>query len=284
MSDDLSNWLGKEETRQDVIALAPARRMLATLNDVTTDLSEGSSLPPLWHWLYFLSNAPMQALGRDGHPERGGFLPPVELPYRMFAGGQFTFHLPLLIGKEAQRESKILSINHKEGRSGPLVFVNVCHQVFQDGKLCLQERRDIVYRGVSSSQKVVSPAAIQSELDPRAIVRTITPDPVLLFRFSALTFNGHRIHYDRPYAMTEEGYPGLVVHGPLLAVLLMELIRKHVEGSVQTFIFRGRVPLFDNAPFRIVAIPDGECVALRAEDSNGTTAAEAEVRLNKSEA
>ncbi len=279
MAEDLSRWIGKKETRHDAVALSPAQRMLATLDDVTAELSEGSPLPPLWHWLYFLSDAPMNAIGPDGHPKRGGFLPPVELPYRMFAGARFIFHSPLLIGKKAQRESKIVSIDHKKGRSGPLVFVNISHKISQEGKLCIEEQRDIVYRSEKLSQKISSSMQTQAEPNPRAIMRTITPDPVSLFRFSALTFNSHRIHYDRPYAMNEEGYPGLVIHGPLIAVLLMELIRKHVEESVQTLMFRGRAPLFDTAPFHLLAIPDGGCVVLRAKSSDGTIAAEGEAVL-----
>ena len=280
MAEDLSRWIGKKETRYDTVALSPAQRMLATLDDMTTELPEGSPLPLLWHWLYFLSDAPMSAIGPDGHPKRGGFLPPVELPYRMFAGARFIFHSPLLIGKKARRESKILSIDHKEGRDGPLIFVNISHEIFQGGKLCMEEQCDLVYLGARAPHKPASSKGKRPELNPRAIVKTITPDPVLLFRFSALTFNSHRIHYDRPYAVSEEGYPNLVVHGPLVAVLLMELVRKHIEAPVQAFSFKGRAPLFEGAPFRLIAIPDDGRVVLRAEGPDGSTATEAEALVN----
>ena len=274
-SIDLSSWVGKTEVREDLIAPGPAMRLLATLDDVDTGFSVDSHLPPLWHWLYFLPGAPRRELGTDGHPSRGGFLPPIELPRRMFAGGRFRFHSPLAVGHPARRSSEIVSVERKRGRSGPLVFVRVRHRVLQHGRLCVEEVRDIVYRGYGTppAAPIVDPRWAPAPEGTKA--RIIDPDPVMLFRFSALTFNAHRIHYDQPYAREVEGYPGLLVHGPLLAILLMEYLRR--DGTpVGGFTFRARAPLFCGVPFRVLARSANGRVALWAEGPDGNAAVEAE--------
>ena len=269
---DYTAWIGASETIEDDISLAPVRGLAALLDDVDTTFDVGAAVPPLWHWLYFLPQAPQSKLGPDGHPERGGLMPPIALPRRMFAGARMTFHRPLAVGRAAQRTATIRNVSEKQGRSGRLAFVTVAYELRQDGALCLEEEQDIVYREPGSP---MSPPEIR-ELPPvpaGAWTSTVAPDPVLLFRFSALTFNAHRIHYDRPYATQVEGYPGLVVHGPLTAILLMELVRRRADRPVAGFAFQGRAPLFDLAPFRVVAMPDGAGeIPLKAEGPDGAAA------------
>ena len=275
---DLSSWIGRTEVREDLITPGPATRMLATLDDSETTLTENSHLPQLWHWLYFLPGAPRRELARDGHARRGGFLPPVDLPRRMFAGGRFSFPSPLLLGHRAQRHSEIVSVESKEARSGPLVFVSVCHRVTQNGRLCVEEVRDIVYRGHGPRPAAPVPDPEWSRPPAGTETRIVDPDPVLLFRFSALTFNSHRIHYDHDYVRDVEGYPGLLVHGPLLAVLLMEFLRRD-EQAADRFKFRFRAPLFCGAPFRVLAKPEEGRIALWAEGPDGGVAVAAEAAL-----
>ena len=247
MSASFSDWIGATEDTEDVIALSPVRAAAATLDDSTTRFAPGSPLPPLWHWFFFLPYAPQSRIGPDGHPRRGGFMPPIQLPRRMFAGSRVRFLRPLLIGQTAIRQSVIEEVSEKDGRSGKLAFVTVGHTIRQDGEVCIEEKQDIVYREPGTPV----PAPVPSELPalpPGSWTRTVTPEPTLLFRFSAITFNGHRIHYDRAYATTVEGYPGLIVHGPLTAVLLMELVRANTDRQVNAFAFRVQAPLFDLAP------------------------------------
>jgi 3-methylfumaryl-CoA hydratase len=271
-------WLGGSEVVPDWIAPAPVQAAAATLDDVEAEFPLGSTVPPLWHWFYFLPKAPQSRIGDDGHPARGGFLPPIALPRRMFAGARLTFLSPLVVGRPAERRGTIRAISERNGRSGSLVFVTVGYTISQDGRTCIEEEQDIVYRDADPTP-VPAPQSI--DLPPAAgtLVRTITPDPVLLFRFSALTFNGHRIHYDRPYATGVEGYPGLVVHGPLTAVLLLELVRRNIHRPVSAFSFRGLLPLFDLAPFRVTGLEAGDTIALEAQRSDGKVAMKAEATL-----
>lgn len=268
---DFAEWIGRKETTDDDLSVSPTLAAAATLDDRLTRFENGSALPPLWHWFYFLPRAPQSQLDIDGHPKRGGFMPPIPYPRRMFAGSRMQFHQPLIIGQPARREAVIRDIKQKSGRSGSLAFVSVVCKYFQSDVLCLEEEQDIVYRepgpAVASPQVIAWPPAAEN-----AWTKIVTPDPRLLFRFSALTFNAHRIHYDRPYATSEEGYPGLVVHGPLTAVLLMELVRHHAARPVSKFSFRGLAPLFDLAPFRLVGIPDDDRVSLEAHGPDGSVA------------
>lgn len=275
-----SDWIGREETSGDQIALAPVRAAAATLDDDPAAFAEGAGLPPLWHWFFFLSPAPQAKLGTDGHPERGGFMPPIALPRRMFAGATLRFHQPLVIGEPARRTARIVSVSEKSGRSGTLAFVGVDYRIEQDGRLCIEEHQDIVYREPGAPVPAPVPVALP-EPPAGAWTQTIVPDPRLLFRFSALTFNAHRIHYDRPYATGVEGYPGLVVHGPLTAVLLMELVRRNTKRPVTGYTFRGQAPLFDLAPFRLVGKPGDGAVALEALGPDGHTAMTATAELGE---
>ena len=275
---DFAEWIGRREVIEDDLGLAPALAAAAMLDDTATRFANGSPLPALWHWFYFLPRAPQALLDVDGHPRRGGFMPPIPFPRRMFAGARLRFHRALVIGRPARRESVIRDIRQKSGRSGSLAFVSVLCSYYQDDLLCIEEEQDIVYR--EPGPAVACPRVIEwPPLPAGAWSRIVTPDPKLLFRFSALTFNAHRIHYDRTYAIQEEGYPGLVVHGPLTAVLLMELVRQHAARPVLGYSFRGLAPLFDLAPFRLVGTADDGGVALEAQGPDGTTAMSASAEL-----
>jgi len=247
----LQQWVGKSQREQDRITLAPLRSMNALLDREPDDIADGSPLPPLWHWLYFLPHARQSELAEDGHPRRGNFLPPVPLPRRMWAGGRLEFHHQLQAGDKITRNSTIKHVEIKEGRSGQLAFVCVAHEISNAAGMAVYEEHDIVYRDkppVSSTQPVSSsgkPAPATCDYSKQYLA-----DPVLLFRYSALTFNGHRIHYDREYVTREEGYPGLIVHGPLLATLLVELFREQQPDlSLRKFEFRALSPVFDGQPF-----------------------------------
>lgn len=275
---DFSAWIGRTETSHDLLSPAQALCAAATFDEDGSDLQSGSPLPPLWQWFYFLPQAMQSALDVDGHPQRGGFLPPIPFPRRMFAGSRMTFHSPLKLGLPAVREGEIRNVVLKSGRSGSLAFVTVGYRFLQEGMLCIDEEQDIVYREPGAS--VSAPAiAAAPEADAGTWTRTITPDARLLFRFSALTFNAHRIHYDRPYAQDEEGYPGLVVHGPLTAMLLADLVRRNTPRRIRSFAFRGLAPLFDLAPFHLTGRMDDSSVTLEALGPDLVPALSAQVQL-----
>lgn len=276
----LRQWVGRTETKSDLIHAPAANALAATLDQVPNHL-EGSRLPPLWHWIYFWSVSAQSELGADGHPQRGGFLPPVPLPRRMWAGGRFRFLASLVIGAPASRVSTIASIDIKTGSSGQLAFVTVAHQISCAGQVCVLEEHDIVYRDMPAPGAI----AAKPKLAPVDSLwsRTITPDPVLLFRYSALTFNGHRIHYDRQYVTAVEGYPGLIVHGPLIATLLIGLVREHLpDERIAEFEYRAVGSLFDIDTFSIHGQPDadGRTIALWAANARGELAMQAKVTLS----
>jgi 3-methylfumaryl-CoA hydratase len=276
--ETLRKWIGRSEDRTDRVTAAPIAALSATLDRDDPQPRPGDALPPLWHWLYFLPLHRQSDLAPDGHASRGGFLPPVPLPRRMWAGGRLEFHQPLRVGQEMARTSRIVDVKYKEGRSGPLVFVLVRHEIRTAEGLALTEEHDIVYRD-HSEQKPAQPAPQGgTNFEACRWERAIHPDDVLLFRYSALTFNGHRIHYDRRYATEVEGYPGLVVHGPLIATLLLDLLRRALpQANVARFAFRAVSPLFDTQPFTVCGQPegDGSAVRLWAKDAAGGLAMEA---------
>jgi 3-methylfumaryl-CoA hydratase len=276
LSDDdiahLKSWVGRTQTLNDVIAADRVTAMAATL-DHDRAPAPGEALPPGWHWLYFNGAARHSEVGPDGHPRRGGFLPPVPLPRRMWAGGRIVVADSLKVGEKARRESRIASVEAKRGRSGDLVFVTVQHRIKGEAGLALEEEHDIVYR----SPPEPGTAPPKPEPAPATAVwrREIRPDPVLLFRYSALTFNGHRIHYDQPYVTGVEGYPGLIVHGPLIATLLLDLLaRQAPKARLRRFEFRAKSPLFDTAPFHVSGVPDSAAgtAQLWAEGPGGALA------------
>ena len=273
MVSPLSDWIGRSETREDTITRAPLVALSALLDRDDPPPRVGDAAPPLAHWLYFLPAYPQSEAGPDGHAMKGGFLPPVELPRRMWAGSRLEFLRPLRVGSDVKRVSTIREVSEKEGRSGRLVFVTVRHEVSDAAGLVLSDEHDIVFR--DASVLASRPVAAKSGAMWR---REIRPDPVLLFRYSAVTFNSHRIHYDHPYATRTEGYPGLVVHGPLTATLLVDLLRRNApEAQLQTFSFRALRPLYDTASFFTCAIPDasGRSAKLWTRDAEGAVTMEA---------
>jgi 3-methylfumaryl-CoA hydratase len=274
MTLDLQSWVGRSEDAEDVATPAPVAGLAATLDHAIPPWRAGE-VPPLGHWLYFLPRALQSDLAEDGHPRRGGFLPPVALPRRMWAGGRFDFHAPIKVGAALRKRSTIQSVTPKTGASGEMVFVTVRHEVFADGQAAVTEEHDIVYRGQGAPMAPRDPTRTPA---PAGVARTVTPDPVLLFRYSALTFNGHRIHYDRDYCIHEEGYPGLVVHGPLIATLLVDPWLRQSPGCVVTrFAFQARRPLFEGAPMHLMIDPREGGAGLRALDAHGEVAVEAQI-------
>lgn len=226
--------------------------MLSALFD-RPPLRNGEALPSCWHWAFFIEPALQQDIGADGHPRKGGFFPPIALPRRMFAGSQIRFHQPLIVGENYRRRSEVTDIAVKHGRSGKLAFVKVNHVIADArGEVCLQEEQDIVYRAPDGAPK--NAASGPQEVKDWTWRQEVVADPVLLFRYSAVTFNGHRIHYDHPYATQEEGYPALVVHGQLLATLMVELLRaKLPDAQIASFRFSGKSPVFAGGKFEVVA-------------------------------
>ena len=272
--EHLRSGSDRQQPLHDRVTRFPVAALAATLDRDDPPPATGDPLPPLWHWLYFLPTARQSALGPDGHPARAGFLPPVPLPRRMWAGGRFVFHKPLRVDENITRVSTVRDVTVKQGRQGALCFVLVKHELSGANGLALEEEHDIVYRGM--------PAPGESAPTPKPArtdgvwQRDIRPDDTMLFRYSALTFNSHRIHYDRRYVTETESYPGLIVHGPLIATLLIDLLRRNTDRPVKTFRFRALSPLFDIAPFSVHGRPDGDAAALWARNAEGGLAMEAE--------
>ena len=253
MSTTFNAWIGRTEQAEDTITPRQARQMAATLGSDGDLPVKGDPLPPLWHWMGWQNDTPMAGLGPDGHPARGGFLPPVPLARRMWAGGRLTFHGPLQIGHPMQRRSEILKVAQKSGAAGDMVFVTVGHHIHGPEGLAVIEEQDIVYMAMPDQFTPPTPviaAGAPAWCDPVAM------DSVRLFRYSALTFNAHRIHFDLPYATGVEKYPGLVVHGPMQSMLLMGAACRHAAGAKpQTFTFRGIRPLFHFDALRLMGWP-----------------------------
>lgn len=274
-------WIGRTKEASEVIEPMRALAMQATLDDDSPPLQNGDPLPPLWHWLYFWEPTPQSALGTDGHSARGQFLPPINLPRRAIAGGRIKFLRPLAIGASATRRSRVSDIKRKSGRSGKLVFVTLQHETADENGACIQEERDIVFRAAAKPGETL-PAGNRGP----AVVRwrqQVEPDPLLLFRYSALTFNGHRIHYQHTYATEEEGYSGLVVHGSLLATMMAALVRRQVpDRQISWLDFKAVRPVFDTHPFNVGGRPgeDGQGAEIWVTDSSGYLAMTGNVRLS----
>jgi 3-methylfumaryl-CoA hydratase len=271
---NLKVWIGRSESVSDIATATPYAALSATLDRPAERPPDGTPLPALWHWLYFLPLYRQSEIGPDGHANRGGFLPPVPLPRRMWAGSQFEFHKPLHVGDALTRVSTIHNVAEKSGRTGRLIFVKVRHEVRRqnDADVALTEFHDIVYREAANKDDVAPPP----KPAPASAVweRRWVPDDVLLFRYSALTFNGHRIHYDRRYVTEVEGYPGLVVHGPLIATLLLDLLRHQLpHADVERYEFRAVRPTFDGRAFFVCGEPqqDGKTFRLWARDHEGSS-------------
>ncbi|MCD6674153.1 MAG: MaoC family dehydratase N-terminal domain-containing protein [Burkholderiaceae bacterium] len=326
--EHLRQWIGRTERSVDRVDVARVVQLAATLDRDDVRGEPGEALLPLWHWMFFAPAAPASQLGPDGHPRRGGFLPPVPLPRRMWAGGRLSFEHPLRVGDDIARDSRIADVSGKQGRSGSLVFVTVAHEISDARGVAIREEHDIVYRdepkaagagetkaasagaaktagagtsanasagtstsaSASASATPVAAAPARPEAAAPAAPRTdeqfsrrIAPDPVLLFRYSAVTFNGHRIHYDRSYVTGVEGYPGLVVHGPLIATLLLDLLhRERPAARVARFEFKAVRPLFDLHAFEVCGRAAGErSFDLWARDHEGRLAMQASAELHR---
>lgn len=275
--NQLKQWEGRQEIHQDVISLATAQAMAATL-DWEQMPAAGETLAKPWHWLHFLPSARQSQIGRDGHPKKGGFLPPVPLPRRMWASGKVRFESDLHIGDSVKKISTVKSVSHKQGGSGNLVFVTVGHDIYCGDTLAISEDQNIVYREEPDSN--APPPKPMSAPAAAEFGREINPDPVLLFRFSALTFNSHRIHYDRDYAVNEEGYAGLVVHGPLSATLLLDLVRgEFPDANIKHYDYRAVRPLIDGNVFRVQGCRSEGGLKLWAIDHQGAMTMQATVEL-----
>lgn len=276
--EELKSWIGKTECAEDMIDVRRARQMQATLDQNPT-LQTGDALPSLWHWIYFPTEVPLSKLGREGHPELGDFLPPVPLPRRMWAGGRFQFHRPLRLGEQAQKVSTVKDIKVKSGRTGTLCFVTVQHQTCAGDDHCFTEEYDIVYReDPVPDTKTPPPVAPPGDAEWE---REILPSAVLLFRYSALTFNGHRIHYDRDYCRDVEGYPGLVFHGPLTGTLLINLAEEKNPGrTVARYSFRAVSPMFDTSPVVLAGKSTPEGAQLWANPLGGGVGVSAELTFD----
>jgi len=275
----LRDWIGRTEQQSDEVTATSVAAMAATLDRDDPMPLLGFDVPSLWHWMLFRPAVRQRDLGSDGHPQRDGFMPPVPLPRRMWAGGRLEFHHPLQIGEEVSRVSRIADIKVKEGRGGPLVLVTVRHDISNARGIALTEDQDIVFRGASPANSA-GPNAQKAPIGVE-FFREIAPDPVLLLRYSALTFNAHRIHYDRGYATQTESYPGLVVHGPLIATLLMDLLRRQrPDAHVRRFTFKLVAPLFDTSPFAVCGKRESDgSVALWARNAEGDLAMTARAEL-----
>jgi len=282
--EHLREWIGRTQSATDTASIAPLKALSAVLDRDDTPLDMGDSIPPCWHWLYFLPTASQAELGVDGHPKRGRFLPPVPLPRRMWASSELSYESPLRVGQTLRRNSRITDVRIKEGRSGTLVFVDVQHEMMADDILSTTELQHIVYRELPSPGSVTQQSVDIGDEAPRdeQWSRRIEPTEVLLFRYSALTFNGHRIHYDRPYATKVEGYPGLVVHAQLIATFLLELLNHKLPGAnINGFSFRAVKPLFDVAPFEVCGrMEDPQNASLWVRDARGYLAMEAKAKLS----
>ncbi len=250
----LSEWIGREAITSGHAYGALADVLSATLDRDDPRHEPGTPLPPGWHWLCFPEAVKLADTGHDGHPRTGGFMPPVPLPRRMWAGNRMEFLKPIRVGDALQRKSIIADVRFKSGAGGELCFVTVRHEIFANSDLLTVEEHDVVYR---QAEKPGAPAAKPRPAPAKAEwSRTIHPSSVLLFRFSALTMNSHRIHYDRSFAVDEEGYPGLVFHGPLTMILLMDLFRRvHPGARLEKFSVRATAPIYDDRPFEIQGLP-----------------------------
>jgi len=274
------DWIGTAREQRERIDTALPAGMSAALDRDDAPPKDGDPLPPCWHWMFFRDSTVQSQLGADGLPERGALMPPVPLPRRMWAASNIRFKAPLRLGEVALKRSEIASITEKSGKSGRLVFVNLHHTVLNAAdEVAIEEEQNIVYTEAPKSGAVAPPRPAPEDAAWR---RELNPDPVMLFRYSALTFNPHRIHYDQPYVTGEEGYPDLVVHGPLIATLMVDLCRRsRPDAKIKEFSFRALAPLFVDRAMRLGGAPsdDGLSAAVWAANDEGGLASQGEVKF-----
>ena len=248
---ELGEWVGSTVLAEDFVDADRCHRLVAGLGLVSPDLSHGAPLPILWHWLYFLEAVERSRTGDDGHPKRGGFLPPLRLRRRMFAGGRTDMHAPITVGMHIQKTSIVERVEPRTGSTGELVIVGVHHTIRSGSDVLVEERQNLVYTDATPSTTISDPVSPPATLAATPISRDVATDEVLLFRFSALTFNAHRIHYDRTYAQTQEGYSDLVVHGPLTAMYLADVANTFSDTPIRWFEFRARAPIHVGETIRV---------------------------------
>jgi len=277
--EKLKEWIGQKESGVDYVTVPAVHRLAATLDRDDPMPRVGDPLPVGWHQILFPRVVRQSQIGADGHPERGDFLPPVPLPRRMFAGKRTTFHADLQVGDAVRRHSVIQDVNIKQGRTGRMVFVTVKTDITSPRGLAITEEQDLVYREAAPSGTPPQPP--QPAPGKAVWSRVVTPDPVMLFRYSALTFNGHRIHYDLPYVTQVEGYPGLVMNGGLTTLLAFELARTHASSPIRTISSRNVRALFANQPITLGGEPsaDNRTAKLWALNPDGALALTAEAEF-----
>ena len=282
LENDWQDWIGRSEQRTDMVTSGLVERLCATID---CPVPEGFT-PQGIHWCLCLPDTPTAQLGEDGHPRRdvpGAFLPPIPLPRRMWASSRLAFHTPIAVGAAIERVSTITAISEKAGSSGRLAFVTVTHETLSDGALAVHEEQMLVYRGASGSAMATTPAPPEKAERAEAVwphVRNVTPNEAMLMRYSGITNNAHRIHYDLPYAKEQEGYAALVVHGPLTATLLLEFAARIIgHNRLKTFAFRGVAPLFCGEEMTLVAKVDGGEMTLAALSPNGAAAMTARAEI-----
>jgi 3-methylfumaryl-CoA hydratase len=282
--DHLRGWIGRSESLEDRCDAGRVRQLAASLDLDPEPFADGAELPPLWHWIFTTPLSRLREAGPDGHPARGGFLPPVPLPRRMWAGSQLEWLRAPRLGEPLARESTVESVDMKEGRSGTLVFVKVRHEWKTAGELLMREGQDIVYREAppASRAKPNAPAEGPVWREPLGANPgrcALVPNDVLLFRYSALTFNSHRIHYDRRYCLEVEGYPGLVVHGPLMATVMATLAWMQAgRGTPRAYSFRALAPVFDAETITVHSAHEGAAAKTEVKKADGTLAQSGEMR------
>ena len=285
--ENIQDYIGRTVHSADFVSSHLLERLAATLDDAPANTD---FLPPLWHWLLFQEWASPTQLGMDGHPKRGGFLPPLpELTRRVWGGGRVEFGVPPRVGERIVRTSVIQRIDEKIGKSGRLVVVTIRHELVGGSGLCVREEQDLVYRETDTTSAAVVGAAAQvgaaaaaitcPTAPPGAFSTQVLPDPVLLFRFSALTGNAHRIHYDLPYARQQESYPGLVVHGPLQAIWLIDRLQQELASVPALFEYRAHRPAIAGRPLRLEGWREGPLVRLRTVDADGALCMSADATL-----
>jgi 3-methylfumaryl-CoA hydratase len=273
--ENFDAWIGKKEISHDVVTARPIAMMQALLNESNKTVN---ILPHLYHWFYFLPLVDSKEISEDGHPLKGSFLPPIPFPKRMWAGSRFQFLNPIHVNQHIRRESEILNVELKHGKSGDMYFVTVKHSIFTEEKLAIIEEHDIVYRDASNQAQTSKPVTHSEKTF--SYKKFFPVNTVTLFRYSALTFNGHKIHYDRPYAIENEGYPGLVVHGPLLATLLLHTFQQeNPNKNISHFEFRAINPIFDFNEFSICGDIQTDQAELWIEKSDGQIAMKGKVQF-----
>jgi 3-methylfumaryl-CoA hydratase len=274
----LEEWIGREEKAHDEVTAPAVRRFAALLDLSPDDYRRGTTIPGPWYVVLFGPEARQSTLGPDGHPAKGQFLPPVPLPRRMFAGRRVSFHAPLAIGDEVTRISRIQAITPKQGRSGAMCFVTVRHDIAGPRGLAVVEQQDLVYREATPAA-AAKREAVPAQPEPEW-TRAVTPDPTMVFRYSAITYNAHRIHYDRPYTREKEGYPDLVVNGGLTTSLLWELARSQTGSEIRSSASRNVKALFVGRPATLCGRrADSGKVRVWALDADGELALEAELEM-----